>query len=796
MNKHISPTSFAAGGKKASRLHTIICFSHLRWDFVYQRPQHLMSRFAKTAKVIFFEEPIVHEPLLTAILTSKICPSSGVTVATPRLPPNQSPDVIKATLQIFVEQILANTKPEQRVFWFYTPMMVDLVQNAEAAATVYDCMDELSKFKGAPSDITSMESRLLLKADVVFTGGRALYEAKADVHPNVHAFPSSIDFEHFARARADSQDEPDDQAALPHPRLGFFGVIDERMDLETLALLADAKPDASIVMVGPVVKIEEKDLPRRPNIHYLGGKSYNQLPDYLAGWDVALMNFAINDATKYISPTKTPEYLAGGKPVVSTPITDVVRDYGDLKAVFIAEPGRPFVEACESALEITKENSSWIEAVDERLSLQSWDMTQTEMAEAIEHAIATKPSKLKTPVIRPSNRRKPFDVLIVGAGPAGSVMAERLAAGSNKRVMLIDRRPHIGGNTYDHLDTAGVLVHRYGPHIFHTNSPEIFNYLSQFTRWRPYEHRVLAAVENKLLPMPINRTTLNRLYNLSLSSDEEADAFLASRAEPVREIRTSEDVVVSKIGRDLYQKFFKNYSLKQWNIDPSQLDKSVTARVPTRTNLDDRYFTDIYQAMPLAGYTEMFAAMVRHPNIHVETGVDYRDVRNAVEFDHLVFTGPIDEYFDHRYGKLPYRSLKFRHETLDQEWFQPVGTVNYPSADVAHTRITEYKHLTGQTNAKTSITYEYGTDEGDPYYPIPRAENQELYKRYEALARNAADVSFVGRLATYRYYNMDQVIGQALATYRKLAVRFGARDATRDRPVKATSSSLSLSGHA
>ena len=361
-----------------------------------------------------------------------------------------------------------------------------------------------------------------------------------------------------------------------------------------------------------------------------------------------------------------------------------------------------------------------------------------------------------------------FDYLIVGAGFAGSVLAERLASQHDARVLLIDRRPHIGGNAYDEPNAAGILYHKYGPHIFHTNSEQVVEYLSQFTEWRPYEHRVLAKVRDQLVPIPINRTTLNRLFGLDLQTDEEAETYLVSRAEPVEEIRTSEDVVINAVGRELYELFFRGYTRKQWDLDPSELDKSVTSRIPTRTNTDDRYFTDTFQAMPRNGYTKMFERMLDHPLIEVRTGVDFRDVRETVDFGHLIFTGPIDEYFDHRFGKLPYRSLRFDHQTLEQERYQPVGTVNYPSPDVPYTRISEYKHLTGQEAPVTTVTYEYPSAEGDPYYPIPRPENQELFKRYEALADETENVTFVGRLATYRYYNMDQIVGQALATFRRI----------------------------
>lgn len=373
-------------------------------------------------------------------------------------------------------------------------------------------------------------------------------------------------------------------------------------------------------------------------------------------------------------------------------------------------------------------------------------------------------------VPQPAPRPGGFDVLVVGAGFAGSVLAERFANELGLSVLVVDRRAHIGGNAYDRHDDAGVLVHPYGPHIFHTNSEQVFRYLSRFTRWRPYQHRVLAAVDGQLVPMPINLDTVNRLYGLSLTSFE-LEQFFASVAEPKERIETSEDVVVSKVGRDLYNKFFRGYTRKQWGLDPSELDASVTARVPTRTNRDDRYFTDTFQAMPLFGYTRMFEAMLAHPKIRVMLNTDYRDIVDLVPWRHMVYTGPVDLFFDHCYGKLPYRSLEFHHETLPLAQFQAVGTVNYPN-DYAFTRISEFKHITGQSHAATSVVYEYPRAEGDPYYPVPRAENAALYKKYEALAKALDHVTFVGRLATYKYYNMDQVVGQALAAYKQLRERF------------------------
>lgn len=359
-----------------------------------------------------------------------------------------------------------------------------------------------------------------------------------------------------------------------------------------------------------------------------------------------------------------------------------------------------------------------------------------------------------------------FDYLIVGAGFAGSVLAERLARGLGKKVLIVDRRNHIGGNAYDHYNDAGILVHKYGPHIFHTASLEVFEYLSRFTEWRNYQHRVLAFVDGQLLPIPINLDTINHLYGMNLSSAEMKE-FLAARAEKIEPIRTSEDVVVSKVGRELYEKFFRGYTRKQWGVDPSELDAQVTARVPTRTNRDDRYFTDAYQAMPRHGFTRMFERILDHPRIKVLLNTDYTELLGGISFGTMIYTGPVDAFFDYRYGRLPYRSLEFKHETLDMAQFQPVAVVNYPN-DYPFTRITEFKHLTGQQHPKTSIVYEYSHADGDPYYPMPRPENTELYNRYQALAKKTKGVQFVGRLATYKYYNMDQVVAQALTLFAKI----------------------------
>jgi UDP-galactopyranose mutase len=352
------------------------------------------------------------------------------------------------------------------------------------------------------------------------------------------------------------------------------------------------------------------------------------------------------------------------------------------------------------------------------------------------------------------------DILVVGAGYAGSVVAERLAS-AGRRVHVIDKRHHVGGNAYDEYDEHGVLVHRYGPHIFHTNSERIVEYLSNFTEWRRYEHRALARVGGKLLPIPINLDTVNGLYGLNLD-EEGIEAFFERVRESKKPALTSEDVVVGAVGRDLYEKFFENYTRKHWGLDPSQLSAGVAARVPVRTNRDDRYWTDEFQGVPLNGYTKMFEKMLDHPNITVELCVDFDEVRERIQATHVVYTGPIDAYFGYCFGKLPYRSLRFEHEHVpDRFQYQQAPTINYPN-EHDYIRVTEFKHVTGQEHPGTSIVREYPRADGDPYYPVPRPENDALYRRYKSLADRERNVTFVGRLAQYRYYNMDQVAAAAL----------------------------------
>lgn len=746
--------------EKSEQKPLLVCFSHLRWDFVFQRPQHIMTRLAGHFRVVFWEEPIHGE---AARLDRRFASDGGVEVITPVVVPDKSEEQqLRALLDGLIAQAGAPA-----VRWYYTPMMLAFSDHVEAGCTIYDCMDELANFRFAPPELLEREEQLLAASDLVFTGGFSLFDAKRERHPRVFPFPSSVDKAHFRAART----VPNEQG---RPLFGFFGVVDERMDLELLDAIATARPEWDFEIIGPVVKIDPAALPKHPNLRFLGGCEYRDLPTAIGRWDVALMPFAMNEATKFISPTKTPEYLAAGKPVVSTPVRDVVRTYGRLAAVMIAEGPAAFIDQCDAALALTRGGTDWLAESDAQLAQESWDATVTAMRAKIDDLKIQRSLPAKSPGKIDTSS---YDWLVVGAGFAGAVMAERLARDAGKRVLVIDRRPHIAGNAYDRPDAAGIMIHQYGPHIFHTNSEDVFEYLSGFTGWRPYEHRVLAQVENQQVPIPINRTTLNQLYGLSLASEEEAERFYAESAEQLDEIRTSEDVVVAQVGRHLYETFFRGYTRKQWGLDPSELDKSVTARVPARTDTDDRYFTDRFQAMPEDGYTAMFARMLDHDNITVVLGTEFADLARD-DFEGVVYTGPIDEFYDFRFGKLPYRSLRFDHRTLQTAQFQDTATVNYPSEDVPWTRITEYKHLTGQEAAATSITYEYSAASGDPFYPVPREENQAIYKRYQALALAEPDVLFVGRLATYRYYNMDQVVGQALATYRRLKPRLDAAPTT------------------
>ena len=364
-----------------------------------------------------------------------------------------------------------------------------------------------------------------------------------------------------------------------------------------------------------------------------------------------------------------------------------------------------------------------------------------------------------------------FDFLIVGAGFAGSVLAERIATQLGKTCLVVERRNHIGGNAYDHYDTAGVLVHAYGPHYFRTNSQRIIDYLSQFTEWHKVEYKILSWTHGRFWQFPINLNTFEQLIGRP-SNTEEMEATLAQWRVPIDDVKNSEEVIVSQVGWKLYEMFFENYTRKQWQRDAKELDPSVCGRIPIRTNRDDRYLSEKFQALPKDGYTAMFRKMLSHPNIEVWLNTNYREVRRHVRFGHLIFTGPIDEYFGHCFGRLPYRSLRFEPETLPQEYFQPAMQVNYPN-DHEFTRIVEIKYATGQNLPSTTIVREYPQNLApgrEPYYPIPAPDAKALYSKYAERAVLEKNVSFVGRLATYRYYNMDQIVGMALAEFDRLRV--------------------------
>ncbi len=391
----------------------LICLSHLRWDFVYQRPQHLLSRCAQRRRVFFVEEPIFGEGPISVDISRRDC---GVWVVVPHLPTTLSPEQVDAAQKSLLDFLMNKYDINDCILWYYTPMALGFSRHLKPAATIYDCMDELSAFKGASPALRLREAELFNRADHVFTGGQSLYEAKRDQHKSVHAFPSSIDAGHFAQARQ-AQDDPADQANIPHPRLGFFGVIDERMDIELIGRIAELRPDWHLVMIGPVVKIDPAHLPQRENIHYIGGKSYNELPSYLAGWDVAMLPFAINESTRFISPTKTPEYLAAGKPVVSAPIRDVVRPYGEKNLVRIAGTAEEFISAAEELM--SNDNAAeWLASVDTFLANDSWDNTWERMNRLIKFAVKSNRSGATTPTMPAMQTAAPTMNTIILPQPA------------------------------------------------------------------------------------------------------------------------------------------------------------------------------------------------------------------------------------------------------------------------------------------------------------------------------------------------------------------------------------------
>jgi UDP-galactopyranose mutase len=362
-----------------------------------------------------------------------------------------------------------------------------------------------------------------------------------------------------------------------------------------------------------------------------------------------------------------------------------------------------------------------------------------------------------------------YDYLIVGAGFAGAVMAERLATQLNKKVLIVEKRNHIAGNAYDEYDEHGILVHKYGPHIFHTNSKQVFDYLSLFTEWRFYEHKVLANYRGELFPIPINRITINKFFGLNLTTDEEVKNFLFSKAEKRYPIMNSEDIIVNQVGRELFEAFFKNYTKKQWNLEPNELAPSVCGRIPVRFNDDCRYFTDKYQFMPKEGYTKMFEKMLNHKNIEIVLNTDYKKILNDVNFDKVIYTGPIDYYFDYLHGKLPYRSIRFEWENMEEAYYQSTTQVNFVDSSTDYTRVVEHKYLSGEISKTTTISREYPHNNGEPFYPIPSENNRKLYSKYKKEQFKEKNTIFCGRLAEYQYYNMDQVVGNAIMLLKRFS---------------------------
>jgi UDP-galactopyranose mutase len=413
---HDISTSFLPSG------HTLICFSHLRWNFVFRRPQHLMSRFSRGGRVVYWEEPEEALPECEAAVGVRTCAETGVVIVTPSLPEAMGEAEREAALRTLLDDFLAEEKGPL-IRWYYTPAMLPFSRHIESRCTIYDCVDELAASEATPLSLLDLERELLASADLVFTSGFSLYQGKKGLHPNAHPFPSSVDRAHFAQARA-MDAAPDDQAMLPRPRLGYYGIVDERTDLELLAALADARPHWSLVIVGPV-KVDPADLPQRANIHFLGPKNYEELPAYLGGWDAALMPFAIDESTKLISPTKTPEYLAGGRPVVSTPVTDVIRHYGDLKGVFVADGADDYIEACEEALALARGDGDWLAEVDAKLANLSWETTHARMAGLVREAIEGPDPRSNVVEAR---QRTTQDHRRAGVNPVGPMLPEQQAS--------------------------------------------------------------------------------------------------------------------------------------------------------------------------------------------------------------------------------------------------------------------------------------------------------------------------------------------------------------------------------
>lgn len=355
-----------------------------------------------------------------------------------------------------------------------------------------------------------------------------------------------------------------------------------------------------------------------------------------------------------------------------------------------------------------------------------------------------------------------FDYVIVGAGLAGCTMAHLLAT-EDKKILIIDYRRHIAGNIYDCYNNDGILIHNYGAHLFHTKSKRVWSFLSQFTEWNYYVHKVLAYVDGQNLPFPINISTVNNMFGTNFNS-ESLQHFFNSNKIHVKDIKNSEEQIISQVGTIIYEKFFKNYTKKQWGVYPSELDRSVTQRIPIRFNMDNRYFTDPYQGIPKNGYTKMVENMINHSNIKVMLNTSFEEIEKSIDYQQLIYTGPIDRYFNYKHGRLPYRSLKFEHSTLDTEKFQEAMVVNYPN-DYDFTRIIEFKHCTGQKHHRTTICMEYPSNDGEPYYPVPNNENHVLYKKYQSEADKLKNVIFIGRLAEYKYFDMDMVVSRALILF-------------------------------
>ena len=720
------PTARTPREYPAAANSPLICFSHLRWDFVLQRPQHLMQRFARQPPGASSSRSRSRPPPPALSRVPRLRRHRGHRRAAPRA--RSAGAGRRRRCPASLDEMCGAPRGTRPILWFYTPMMCaagGACRRRRRRLRLHG--RALANFRFAPPELAAREAELMQRADVVFTGGHSIYEAKREAARNVHAFPSSVDVDALSRGRAPACEAPP-TGGHPGPRLGYYGVIDERhRPRSDRRRLRRRRPDWTFVMVGPVVKIDPASLPRAPNIHWLGQRPMRELPAYVAGWDVALMPFALNEATRFISPTKTPEYLAAGKPVVSTPVRDVVRSYGDLTGVRDRRrDAEQFVAGCEAAVAAGR-RAGWLRGGRR----DRWpahpgthpcrDGGAGRRRSSDGRRGRSRPSE-RRPVRRRRRSRPPYDYLVAGAGFAGSVLAERLASASGRRVFVCDTRPHVAGNAYDAPDAAGILVHRYGPHIFHTNREEIVAYLSRFTAWRPYEHRVLARRRRQAAadadqphdPQRALRPRSFRRRGRRARCWPPAPSRSTDRDRPRRGRRA---------GRPgLYRTFFEGYTRKQWGLDPVRARQvgdragSRRARRPTTAISSTRYPGDA--ARRVHADVREHARSSAHPPRRL--GIDYRGVAQGAARRATIYTGPIDAYLRPplRRAALPQPRVPSRDARPPSSSSRSRSSTIPPKTSLhADHRIQASDRA--EPSARRAISYEFARTDGEPYLSDP-----------------------------------------------------------------------------